>query len=583
MDVRMPDGTVIRNVPEGTTKAQLQAKLGKAGGGPSMVPIDDPGIMQRMYREVAGQAEQVQNETPFLERMNARFAPGELAPALALPVAAMFPASIPGLIAGSGATAGVATLGKMSQQQALHQPVNVSEAAKYGATEGVANLAGGMALKGLGAVAKKVFSSQLDEPAKAAAQFAREQGAPFPLSSAAPKTPAGRIQQGARALLPGDIRTQVDANRVTTFLNNRVSRIVDNASPVDEAALKGQQFLRQVFEPGETVYTQTFQKLRSTVGDDTAIPLTNTRQVMEGVSDALKARGEMKSVYNRLRNIMKANPQELTAAQVDELYSGLLKDTARNANARREANAVLSALVKDIDAVGKDFGISFGDDVSNAKAVRDQFRELRNIPGLERLSKEIGDQGAPKGTRLWMADLFSNPNGKALGELRARNPDLYHELADSWLASSINRFSKPVNDGIGRALDGAALRTWYEQNAAGLKVIFGAKQAQALDNFSLYAKHMTGAVERSVSGSRTMDPMAVIARIGAEGAGVVKQPHIMIPGEAASYVLAKGLSDPSSVLFKAFTDGFSPATRSFVVKSGQLGGQAAANRGQDSR
>jgi len=31
MDVRMPDGTLIRNVPEGTTKAQLQAKLDRRG------------------------------------------------------------------------------------------------------------------------------------------------------------------------------------------------------------------------------------------------------------------------------------------------------------------------------------------------------------------------------------------------------------------------------------------------------------------------------------------------------------------------------------------------------------------------
>lgn len=33
-DIRMPDGTIIRNVPEGTTKAQLQAKLSAMGGAP---------------------------------------------------------------------------------------------------------------------------------------------------------------------------------------------------------------------------------------------------------------------------------------------------------------------------------------------------------------------------------------------------------------------------------------------------------------------------------------------------------------------------------------------------------------------
>lgn len=34
-DIRMPDGTIIRNVPEGTTKAQLQAKLSVSQGGTS--------------------------------------------------------------------------------------------------------------------------------------------------------------------------------------------------------------------------------------------------------------------------------------------------------------------------------------------------------------------------------------------------------------------------------------------------------------------------------------------------------------------------------------------------------------------
>ena len=37
MDVRMPDGTIITNVPEGTTKAQLMAKLGQAPEQPSFM------------------------------------------------------------------------------------------------------------------------------------------------------------------------------------------------------------------------------------------------------------------------------------------------------------------------------------------------------------------------------------------------------------------------------------------------------------------------------------------------------------------------------------------------------------------
>lgn len=583
-DVRLPDGTIVKNVPDGTTQSQLMERLARARG-PSMGPVNEPASVQdqRMYQQVAADAGEGETGS-FLDRMNARFKPGELAPQLGMGAGMLVPGAGWSALALQSLVAGGSTaLGEVARQHTGGQSIDLEEAAKSGAAAGAANFAGGAVIKGLGAAAKKVFSSPLSAPQEAAAQFAREKGAPFPMSSAAPGTPAARAQQASRGLLAGEIKTQADANTVTQFLNRELSNVVDKASPVDEAALAGQQYLRTAFEPGETIYTQTFQGLRQTLGDETAIPLTNTRAAMEGVSTALKERGEMKAVFNRFRNILKGNATEQTVAQLDELYSGILKDTARNANARREANVVLSAIAKDIDAVSADAGFSFSEQVGNAKAIRDQFRELRNIPQLERLSKPFGDKGGALGSRQWMTELFSNPNGKALAELRTRNPELYHDLADSWLASNLNRFSKSSKVGIGRALDGPALRAWYEQNAGNLKLIMGAPQAQALDNFTLYAQHMARAVERSTNPSQlSSDPMALLARGGAELTGMIKAPYLMIPGEGASFVLARGLSDPNSTLFRLFTKGFSPATRSFVVKSGSLGSQAAAH-GQDAR
>jgi len=574
-DVRMPNGTVIKNVPAGTTQSELQARLNKVRG-PSIGPsnMSDREIRESMFREVHGQAQEIEQETPWINRPDSG---AEVAPlalgvggSMLVPGGGWAALALQSLVAGAGTATG-----KLAQQKIMREEIDPAQATKEGAVAAGSNFAGGAILKGLGAFAKKIFSSPLDKPARAAAEFAKQEGAPFPLASAIPGSGAARTQQATRVLLPGEIRTQVDANKVAHFLNNRVSTIVDNASPVDEAAAKGQQYLRQAFEPGETVYTQTFQKLRSTVGDETAIPLTNTREAMEGVSESLKQRGEMKAVYNRIRNILKANPSEQTAAQLDELYSGLLKDTARNANARREANVVLSAIAKDIDGVAKDFGVSFTDDIAKAKAVRDQFRELRNIPQLERLAKDFGDKGGTLGSRQWMAEMFANPNGKALAELRARNPELYHELADSWLASNINRFSRPTESSIGRVLDGQKFRAWFEQNEANLKVVFGAPQTKALDNFSLYAQHMAGAVSRANAGSKGLDPTAMLFRAGAEGTGMVTQPFIFVPGEAASYVLAKGLSDPSSSLFRVFTEGFKEPTKALMRRSGQIAGQSA--------
>lgn len=53
MNVRMPDGTVISNVPEGTTQADLQALLSKRGQQVS----EDSAIRQTLARVLAGKGE----------------------------------------------------------------------------------------------------------------------------------------------------------------------------------------------------------------------------------------------------------------------------------------------------------------------------------------------------------------------------------------------------------------------------------------------------------------------------------------------------------------------------------------------
>ena len=45
MDVRLPDGTILRNVPEGTTKAQIMAKLGQAPAAPVEAPKPNAAAM----------------------------------------------------------------------------------------------------------------------------------------------------------------------------------------------------------------------------------------------------------------------------------------------------------------------------------------------------------------------------------------------------------------------------------------------------------------------------------------------------------------------------------------------------------
>lgn len=596
-DVRLKDGTIIKNVPAGTTQSELLARVEKMRANPlqpfnrdpanttAMGPADeDPGITQKMFQDVSRQAQAIEEESPWVNRQ------GPLDLKKGLPFMGGLAGSFLGpagsgmgaLAASSLLAGGGAAVGELGRQKLSDEDLSVSGAAREGAATAAGNLAGGVILKGLSAAARKLFSSSLDDPARAAAQFAKEKGAPFPLSSAAPGSRAGNIQQGTRLLLPGEIKTQVDANRVAQFLNREVANIQAGGSPIDEAAVKGQQFLRQVFEPGETVYTQTFKAMREAVGDNTAVPLANTAQAIQGAAEALKARAVTGSLAQQIQTLAKRPSSQMTAQQVDDLYGELLRKAGKNSAARAEMNVVLSALVKDVDDFGKQFGMSFADDVAKASAVREEFRELRKIPALERLSKDFGG-GGTAGSRQWMAELFGNPNGKALAELRARNPELYRELADSWLASNIGKFSRTSDGAIGRILDGKGLRGWYEQNADKLKLILGSPQAKALDNFSNYASHMSGAVSRAATG-KGMDPTNLFPRAAAEGtAAVFTSPYLMLPGEAGSYVLARGLSDPNSTLFRLFTEGVKPSTMKFLETSAKFSGQAAGQRAENSR
>lgn len=588
-DVRLPDGTIVRNVPDGITQSELMRKVGQRGQrlpppsdysiGPSQMTGDE--IRQASYAESNVIEAQENSRIPILQResFHEKSIPvlGGMA-GLLVPGAGWGALGLGSLVSGLGASAG-----EMERQRQTREPLNPRAAVEQGAIAGGGGLAAGAAVKGLGAVAKKIFSSPLSDPAKAAAQFAREEGVPFPLSSASPGSGAARAQQASRGLLPGDIRTQVDANRVAQYLNTRVGTLTEKAQVFDDAARQGQQFLREVFEPGEVAVKNAFAKYTEAVGDDALIPTTHTLQAAQQAAEFLERRGQTTGgLYQRLRTIIKKAPGTYTPREFDELYGAIIKQSFNSrAAAGGEGRILLEGITKDMDEFGQIAGVSFADDIAKAAAVREQYRELRKIPQLERLATEMKAQGGTKGTKDWMDSLFSSGNGKALGKLRELNPDLYHDLADAWLARQIDIASGNTPAGFGRAVDGNKLRTWFEQNQAKITEIFGKPQAKALDNFSLYAKHMTGAVDRAVSG-RSFEPLNLAPRVGAEAFAIAKNPSLMIPGEASAFVLARGLSDPNSALFKAFTEGFSPATRSFMVKSGSLAGREAA-RAQEQR
>ena len=98
MDVRMPDGTMVTNVPEGTTKAQLLEKLGKAGIG-----VDAP---SQPPAQIAGANDTLTNVPDWGRRMPALYGIAGAAREVIAPLA-----EAGGMIAGAVAGAPAGPLG----------------------------------------------------------------------------------------------------------------------------------------------------------------------------------------------------------------------------------------------------------------------------------------------------------------------------------------------------------------------------------------------------------------------------------------------------------------------------------------
>src|SRR5256885_1072526 len=171
-DVEMPDGTIITDVPEGTTQSELMRRYGAHQAHYSSVgPIpEDPNMQQTMYRQVAQEEAQGNQQIPLLQRESFHAASIPVlgaASSMMVPGAGPAALGLQSLFAGGGGT-----LGELLRQQQTREPTDIPAAAKYGAGQTVGTAVGGGIVKGLGAVAKRIFSSPLTPEAQQAADFA---------------------------------------------------------------------------------------------------------------------------------------------------------------------------------------------------------------------------------------------------------------------------------------------------------------------------------------------------------------------------------------------------------------------------
>jgi len=237
------------------------------------------------------------------------------------------------------------------------------------------------------------------------------------------------------------------------------------------------------------------------------------------------------------------------------------------------ADKLKEAILRDYDDVGAEIGVSARELASEAIQKSAKFFQLkRQFPELEFFAKDFSDD-------KWLGLLFQGRNARALAEIRTKSPELYTELSDTWLANIIQTHTRATDGVIGKILDGPALRKWFEINRKDLNKVLGKQKNQVLDNFSRYANEITSTMKKA--DKDTLGSFETFVRAGSELGATYQAPMIMVPGEVAAYMLAKGLSNPSSKLFKLFTQGPGAGFKTTTKGGLMLGGQLAVQNGNE--
>src|SRR3990172_637082 len=291
------------------------------------------------------------------------------------------------------------------------------------------------------------------------------------------------------------------------------------------------EFFRNVLEGAEGSMKKAFTTFEESVGKDAIVTLTNTAPQLNKAITSLERIGQGGGLLKKLKLIKESGISERTLNELELIRKEAGKSVGKNYKLKEIVDELNSAIVKDYGVAGSKAGVDLPSLLGAAKEETKKFKELAKIPGLERFAKEIGDRGAPAGTRNWISELFTEKNKFALAEMQKQAPEIYQELASTNMAQIISKNMKP-HGFFGNTLDGKAFREYVVKNSNNLKNIYGDEIYDALDNFSSYAKYTTEMVDRAGKTLSGSTPGQVVFGWGMKGAelGVAyKFPYIVIP------------------------------------------------------
>lgn len=568
MDIKMPDGTVIKNVPEGITKSQLLEKYGKIQKPlPEMRsveatetenrwigPLDDPELSDMsepnaVQRFLGLGSSEYSGLTPEESKkalgMAAATGGSMLFPPAAVPAAISKIPALGGALSfvtknlpkmfGAGASGAA---GETSADVVQGNEIDPSQMAETAAEYGAAELGGDVVSK----VANKALApaaNVITDQAKKLLAFAKKEKIPIGASALVPGMGKKLIEGGADNFLPSRLVNQAYRGKMITRMNELMSEIPESAGQVlgkEESSL----ITTEAFRAASNAKLAKAKRLRTefldTVGPATVVPVKNTEALLNKISPQVKDPALREFIEVELASITKGTK---SAEQLEQTLNQIGAIRAKGAD-KKYLTEIREAAQKDFSAIGADM-----EKLSNSSNFFKMNSELLSNPIARRLMKENLT------SQQMTAQIFRAGNESFVKQLgKELPPETWNSLKAQNLANLLENFSSQSDKIPGaRILDkGDQLVKWIENNKSILKESYDPQTVEALENFAQLAKASKDEVAKHGKEMGVLGTTLNLGAIGGAGyslsqdkdVGYLQMSAVALPFIAMSMMNPKG-------------------------------------------
>jgi hypothetical protein len=317
---------------------------------------------------------------------------------------------------------------------------------------------------------------------------------------------------GARGAIGNVVGDIAKGNVIPTL--RTPTPIASKPTPEDTMGLSSET----ITDAGDKLVNNTFRGFREKMGDDTPVPMTKTLDAAKTALEELAKQGKSQSsIARELRQISGKNSEtkETTVAILDDIAGNMIRNKMNpKGTGPRQAQAVIDAVIEDLDAAGKVKGLNFGEDIATARAFGDLYK-------AKNLGRVVGQ------------------HGETLAKYEAANPAGYREVIQDWTAKKVGQF---VNTNVsgGRGFNTGKFAEWVDANADYLTKIVGPDTVNVWQAFPKW--------EGRIGWIKSLAQKALSAKTG----GLSNMFNKQIDSQFADSI-AEQLTNPNSALFRQLT------------------------------